>query len=487
MMGHCAITIGINQYTQMTSLLYAQQDAAKVYDYLVDDANFDPVYYFSDTSIDTVLDAGVTVPTQPTLEHLRRFLQVRFAAPFLKSEDMLWFFFRGHGLHYGNRDYLLPCDANPDDPESTAIALDELVTCLKRSGTNNIFLILDACHTEEQKFGQGFGTDPEGVVTLFATDFDQTSQDIPGLNQGAFTRVFLEGLRLLGQFKNATAEHLYLYLRERMPKCNQQYQLSVQLPRLSVSAAATQESIAIPVVAAAPKGWLRTLASQRQVSATMPTAVPLAPYSNSSSTWNVAAGLGFLTVCLALLGYTLSQDSSWNDILGKSQTASATMQQANAGSQPQTNQSAKTGSSARNNASTTSANSATANPGVPDLDALKRMPQPGKYHSADPRFSTSNREIGRNNDRLCIKIVNGNTTANPNQRSQVIVSSLSARKDGYYIDSTNEKIRLTNTYSEFVDSKSLWQRLETDVESTGPMADCLAANVRYSLRLNRDS
>jgi uncharacterized caspase-like protein len=240
-----AIAIGIHQYARMVPLPYAKVDATAVRNFLLREAKFDQVYYFAAGAPAAIVDGGVMLATEPTLANLQRFLEVRFALPFLNPEDILWFFFSGHGLHFGNRDYLLPSDAEPEVAETTAIAIDDLVHYLKRSGTANIVLFLDACHTEEQKFGQGFGTDPEGVTTIFATAFNQTSQAIAALNQGAFTYALLGGFHL-SRYYGGSLRHLYNYLYERLPQLTLRYGDRPQFPRLHTDPARPPEAIQMP-------------------------------------------------------------------------------------------------------------------------------------------------------------------------------------------------------------------------------------------------
>ncbi|MGQ9870101.1 hypothetical protein [Leptodesmis sp.] len=100
------------------------------------------------------------------------------------------------------------------------------------------------------------------------------------------------------------------------------------------------------------------------------------------------------------------------------------------------------------------------------------------YYTTNPQFTASRREIGKSGDRLCIKLVNGppNSAKGP---SKIVVSSVSRRTDGYYIDATGQKLSLGSIYSELSDGKLLWQRLETDVDESGPMGECLTTKTEY--------
>ena len=53
-----------------------------------------------------------------------RVLRQLFDKPFMEAGDNFWFFFSGHGIRYADRDYLMPCDGDPEDIENTAIAIN---------------------------------------------------------------------------------------------------------------------------------------------------------------------------------------------------------------------------------------------------------------------------------------------------------------------------------------------------------------------------
>lgn len=471
MSNHWAIAIGVNQYLQMEPLSYAGQDAAAVHDLLLQSSAVEQIYYFSDDSAAVTLD-GVEIATQPTLSNLKHFLQVRFAAPFLNPEDTLWFFFSGHGLQYANRDYLMPSDADPENAAETAIAIEDLVGCLRRSGTDNIVLMLDACRTDQQKFGQGFGADPENVVALFATNYNQASQAIPQVQQGAFTYALVEGIQLLGRYKNPNLEHLYLYLRDRLPKLNVQYLQPTQTPRLRNEPARSLETIAIPRVVAGNKGFFDLLFLRQKVGAAAMGTVALSPDSQPSIL-KITSSLGLMSIVAVVIGYVVSQETGW---FSRKPTAS------NAAEQTQR----VPANGSKTNAQVVRTNppqSPIDSPKVVDLGGqtqpIQRVPRPGIYYASNPLLSSSRREIGISGTRLCIKIVNGD--ANPGAaRSQVIVSSISSRPDGLHVDATREKIKLGDTYTEFTDQKSVWQRLEKDVDESGAMGDCLLAKTAFA-------
>lgn len=475
MASHCAIAIGISQYSYMDALNYAREDIADLQNYLIE-AGFNSVYCLSEESPDVALNGEVALSMQPTLANLQRFLDLRFATPFLQPEDTLWFFFIGHGWHYGNQDYLMPADAHPDLASSTALAIDSLTEYLRKSGTERIVLVLDACHTETQQFGQGFGTDPKGVITLFSADFGQISRKLDILKHGSFTCALLNGFRTLGQYQNATLEHLYLFLKESLPKLNRYGLKPPQHPRLQVDSSLSTAMISIPLVKTKPKNWLQQLVLQYKLRATAKTGVPALVISQEeqpAKPWAIAGVTG-AAICASLVGYLGLQNLNRNAALSPAASApTKTKPTSTANSQLP-----KTVNRANQVAPTRLV------PNQPDQEAglgevpTERTPRPGVYYTTNPQFTASRREIGKSGDRLCIKLVNGSPNTRTG-RSKVMVSSISRRPDGYYIDATEQKLNLGSLYSELSDGKLLWQRLETDVDESGLMGECLTAKTGY--------
>ena len=226
-----AICVGINQYDNLPPLNYAVRDAEAMRDYFTE-VGFDRVYLFTDNS-SAITDAGKPFNSQPSFGSLRRFLRVRFDKAFLSSGDNFWFFFSGHGMRHGEKDYLLPCDGDPhpEGIEETAIPLSYVSERLRRCGADNVVLLLDACRNEGGSKGIGLGEEEQqGVITLASCSPSERSYEIEALKQGSFTYALLEALRIQGAGNCATVERLEQRLRYRIPEINQLYQKPKQNP-----------------------------------------------------------------------------------------------------------------------------------------------------------------------------------------------------------------------------------------------------------------
>ena len=119
--------------------------------------------------------------------------------------DVALFFFAGHGLQAGARNYLVPVDASLADPDtflSQTIALDELLAPLEDSpGLRLIFL--DACRDNPLgSEGEGDGLARVGTAAdflfAFATQPDNVAYDGLGRNS-FFTEALLSRIHTPGQ------------------------------------------------------------------------------------------------------------------------------------------------------------------------------------------------------------------------------------------------------------------------------------------------
>jgi uncharacterized caspase-like protein len=227
-----AITIGINGYRNLESLNYAKLDAEAMQVFFRQELKIQTVYHFADDSLPIKQDYGSDLDSHPTYTTLNRFFRVRFEESFLKPGDNLWFFFAGHGKRYKDRDYLMPIDADPGDVERSCISLHYVSERLRRSGADNVIMLIDACRSGTgQRDGMDFGQEKQqGVITLLSCSPGESSYEMDELKHGAFTYALLEGLKIEGESNCATVERLYQRLRQRVPSLTWQYKKVQQTP-----------------------------------------------------------------------------------------------------------------------------------------------------------------------------------------------------------------------------------------------------------------
>ncbi|MFS8054138.1 MULTISPECIES: SUMF1/EgtB/PvdO family nonheme iron enzyme [Rhizobium] len=245
-----AICIGINRYDNLRPLEYAQQDAQAMSDFFSTTAHFNRVYFLAEDAPPLPSDFGSPLQSRPTFGNLMRFLRVRFEQRFLRPSDNLWFFFAGHGRRDRDQDYLLPIDADPGNVEETAISVHHVAERLKRSGADNVILLLDACRNEGARDGEGLGLDrQQGAVTICSCSPSEFSYEISELRHGAFTYGLLEGLGMEGQQNCATVERLDNYLKFAVPDLCRKYGKPRQTPSTFVEPLSKRNFILLPALA----------------------------------------------------------------------------------------------------------------------------------------------------------------------------------------------------------------------------------------------
>jgi len=246
---HIALVIGISKYKFLPDLAYAQKDAELMQQFLAETAGFN-----------TEKGGGICLCTQssphyqsysthPTRAELRRILRRCFDQTFLTAEDSFWFFFSGHGIRYDDKDYLMPADGDPEEPDETAIELNYVTERLTRSGAGQVVMILDACRSEGQKSSQGgFGQDvAKGVTTIFSCHPQEPSYEIGDpICQSAFTHVLLQSCQQQTPDNALTVLQLEQYLQREVPKLNQQHRKPPQRPHIRCDFATNGSKILLP-------------------------------------------------------------------------------------------------------------------------------------------------------------------------------------------------------------------------------------------------
>jgi formylglycine-generating enzyme required for sulfatase activity len=243
-----AIVVGINEYSNLQRLNYAERDAASVRD-LFGELGFKQVYFFAQDAPRIAGDSGPTFSADPTFGEFDNFLDRRFEKAFLKPSDNLWFFFAGHGRREAQQDYLMLRDSNPRKVEGSALKIQYLAAVLQNSGAGNVILLLDACRNDGSRGGLGIGgtPPPPGVITFYACAPNQQSYEIDELRSGAFTHILLEELRLRAEDGNCvTVEWLAQHLRVNVPELVKRHKGMAQDPVLALDPDSKRHAILLP-------------------------------------------------------------------------------------------------------------------------------------------------------------------------------------------------------------------------------------------------
>ncbi|HJP92721.1 MAG TPA: caspase family protein [Pyrinomonadaceae bacterium] len=222
-----AIVVGVNDYKQFSKLQYCRQDAKDMASAFREKLQFHQVFEFHEEA---------EPEFQPTRDCiLQKLYQLRYSKE-CKPEDLLVFYFSGHGINEGGKDYLLPINADLLDVDTFGIRVKDLVKILKGFGCANTVLFIDACRDAVQgaKGVSAIGEDSTtivsdaGMIAFFSCDPRERSYEIETLEHGSFTYCILEAIQ---RTDYSTVDELNSYLIEQVPKINDKYKKRPQRPR----------------------------------------------------------------------------------------------------------------------------------------------------------------------------------------------------------------------------------------------------------------
>lgn len=226
-----AVLIGINEYEHFAKLQYCKQDVIDLAQKLRDDLKFDEVLAIYEQKGMRPDDATILV----ALNKLR-------TANKVGPDDLLLFYFAGHGINDGGKDYLLPIGAHPNLVKRLGLSIQDVIDELKRFNCKHTVMFIDACReiipgargggvTEDNK---AIGADADALVkkaniaAFFSCSKDDKSYEIDKLGHGSFTYCILEAIK---EGQVTTIDDLDRYLTLNVPDTNRKNDKPVQLPK----------------------------------------------------------------------------------------------------------------------------------------------------------------------------------------------------------------------------------------------------------------
>ena len=191
-----ALIIGINEYSddRISDLRYAEPDAEAVRAALT----------HPDYGIVRPENVHVLKSSQATYRQISMALEEQLVRKATKPEDVVFFYFAGHGaegphVSRGAAYYLVPHDADLRNLMSTAIDKGRLQFLWGAVGAARKVFITDACHSgglQDMRVLTADGFEAvEGFITLAAAKADQRSWELPDLGHGIFTYALSQGLQ----------------------------------------------------------------------------------------------------------------------------------------------------------------------------------------------------------------------------------------------------------------------------------------------------
>ena len=191
-----AVVVGCNAYdSSVGALKYAVRDARAFRDTLAGVPGGVPAENISLLVDDA--DPKHTPTRTHIIEQLTAWLKLAE-----NPNDMVVFYFSGHGTTKDGATYLLPVDASMANPTLTGIPLSYVLTQLRDCRAKRKVVFLDACHSGA---GRDLGAmsaateqeiqDAEGLAILASCQREQKSYEWEAKQQGAFTYFLNEALR----------------------------------------------------------------------------------------------------------------------------------------------------------------------------------------------------------------------------------------------------------------------------------------------------
>ncbi|CAF5060651.1 unnamed protein product, partial [Rotaria sp. Silwood1] len=131
----------------------------------------------------------------------------------IQSNDFIIFFFAGHGVQWGDQNFLLPCDNNEivdgDDMQRFAINAQNVVNSMAEQEPQVVMFLLDCCREywlpkirrsgDQSVVGLHEMKAPSGTIIAFACAAGETTSDrSSGSESGIFTKYLLKHITTPG-------------------------------------------------------------------------------------------------------------------------------------------------------------------------------------------------------------------------------------------------------------------------------------------------
>jgi Caspase domain len=211
-----AVLAGVNRYadTSISSLNYCARDVTAVQQVLAQRGFLTQLF----------ADGQTAAP-----ERVAVLKQLAIDAKTAKAEDLLLFYFSGHGLADQGDGYLLSRDTDFVVKTQSAIKTDDVLDLMTHSPAAAKVLILDACHSGAQigkaplhmtaEFIERVYRKARGVAVLASCAQDEVAWEDGNLGHGVFSTAVLEALSGLADFEGkgfVTVGDLHRYAVDRV-------------------------------------------------------------------------------------------------------------------------------------------------------------------------------------------------------------------------------------------------------------------------------
>jgi len=196
-----AVLVGVNKYEDKTypRLQVCANDLTALYQHL-------STHGFSSDHIHRLGDTG---PERPRREHILTTLKL--VADATQPDDLLLFYYTGHGDVDGNEAYLVTQNGYMANLEHTAVSITQVKNIMHKAAARAKVIILDACHAGallgtkgprrmSPEFMRRVFYQAEGMAILSSCKQDQVSYEWEKQKRSVFTYYLLAALQ--GQADN---------------------------------------------------------------------------------------------------------------------------------------------------------------------------------------------------------------------------------------------------------------------------------------------
>jgi hypothetical protein len=209
-----AIVIGINRYTHLPSLQYADHDAERLSDVLTNSGYSVRKLINFDADPDYIKSMIVQIGEQMDAGNGREL-------------GTLLITFSGHGYSLDGRNFLAMGGAKMSGQNTDSLSIDALLATMHSTGIGRQFLFVDACRNIPIRSGEELlppfienATD-RGQGVLYSTEFGGLSYEDPKLlgGHGVFSHYLAAALtnaELYDDYGNLTLNSLYSYVRREV-------------------------------------------------------------------------------------------------------------------------------------------------------------------------------------------------------------------------------------------------------------------------------
>jgi uncharacterized caspase-like protein len=232
-----AILVGINDYSDKNyygTLSVCVDDALKIREALIAGG-------FERDRIHLLTDKEKQLPLREEI-----IAELHAVADVTEFDDLLLFYFSGHGVEKDGEGYLVPLNAKGIAPRDTAVSIRLVKEIMEQANARAKVMILDACHagakirakgpsSMSEEFIKNVFEQAEGMAIISSCSREQFSYEWPEKRSSVFTSYFLEALQGLADYTDkgfVTVLDVNGYVTDGVKRWASQHQVS-QVPTLN--------------------------------------------------------------------------------------------------------------------------------------------------------------------------------------------------------------------------------------------------------------